>query len=119
MAGNRLDGNNGVPDETDSYMWSFQTNNEIVLVEPRVTTLTCAFDGNLPAANIPFDQAVRLRFDSASQVSTVNADNVILHSPTEALWFTSTANLIAGTNLRCMRVTLSTWIVFGRSALWR
>lgn len=98
MAGNRLDGNdNEVPDETDSYTWSFQTNNEIVLVEPHVTTLTPPLDGNTPASNIPFDQAVRLRFDSALQVSTVNADNVILHSPTEALWFTNTVNLIAGT----------------------
>ena len=97
MAGNRLDGNdNEVPDETDNYSWQFQTNNDIVLTEPRVTALTPPLDGNVPASEIPFDQTVRIGFDSALQVSTVNADNVILRSPSESLWFTNSTTLIDG-----------------------
>jgi len=91
MAGNSLDGNaDGVATgpTTDSYTWSFSTNDTIVLAPPQIVSTIPAISPGLPGQNVAFDQPVSLLFDSLLSLSTVNADALQLRSPTETLWFT-------------------------------
>ena len=91
MAGNSLDGNGdgeATGPTTDSYVWSFNTSDEIVLVPPQVLSTTPAITPGVPGQNVGFDQPVSVLFDSLMSLSTVNADNMQLRSPSDALWFT-------------------------------
>ncbi len=90
MAGNALDGNDdgtATGPVTDSYAWGFSTTNDIELDPPVVTAMTPTITPGNPAQNIDFDQPVRLTFDSLLSLSSVTADNITVHTPSEALWF--------------------------------
>ncbi|MBI2476956.1 Ig-like domain-containing protein [Candidatus Uhrbacteria bacterium] len=92
MAGNALDGDaDGVAEGRpgDNYSWQFNTNDTVVLDPPHVVSIVPPLASGLPASGVPFDAQVRILFDSFLSTSTVNADNVILHSPSETLWFNS------------------------------
>lgn len=91
MAGNSLDGNGdgqATGPVTDSYAWGFSTSNAIVLAPPQVRTVTPSITPGMPAQNVAFDQPVRVLFDSLLSLSSVNADALVLESPSGALWFT-------------------------------
>lgn len=97
MAGNSLDGNsNGIAEGEiiDYYSWTFSTNDEIVLVPPHVTGVVPALSGNDPASDVDFDAPVRVTFDSPLQMSTLNSGSLYLHSPSDSLWFTLSAELL-------------------------
>jgi len=90
MYGNSLDGDgDGVAEGTgtDDFVWSFSTTDEIVLDPPKVTAINPPLtpSGN-PSSNVPFDQDVSITFDSMMSLSTMNGQNVTIHSPSESLW---------------------------------
>lgn len=90
MAGNSLDGNadgeaGGPP--SDSYVWSFNTNDSIILAPPQVISTTPAITPGTPAQNVAFDQPVSVLFNSLMSLATVSADNMRLRSPSDGLWF--------------------------------
>jgi hypothetical protein len=97
MAGNSLDGDSdGVAEgrPTDNYTWGFSTNNSVYLDPPIVTGITPDLVTGFPAGDIEFDQQVKIAFDSFLSTASVIADNLILHSPSENLWFYSTVEML-------------------------
>ncbi len=102
MAGNSLDGNadgEATGPTTDSYVWSFNTSDEIILVPPQVLSTTPAIAPGVPAQNVGFDQPVSVQFSSLMSLSTVNADNMRLRSPSDALWFTFSSDMVDVPNI--------------------
>lgn len=112
MAGNSLDGNGdgqAVGPAADNYVWSFSTSDQIVLAPPQILETTPALTPGTPAENVDFDQPVRILFDSLLSLSTVNADNLQLGSPSGALWFSfaSAVETLTGSSEPAHRVTVN------------
>ena len=109
MAGNSLDGNGdgtATGPVTDSYAWGFSTTNDIELDPPVVTAMTPSITPGNPAQNIDFDQPIRLTFDSLLSLASMNADNILLRTPSGSLWYTFEAAILNPTANPVHQVTV-------------